>query len=348
MTTTLKTNVDRRQFLRVTSIAGGGMLLATFFEPLTKFGLLSAESYADFAPNAYIKITPDGIVTIVAKNPEIGQGVKNMLPMIIADELDVEWKNVRIEQGDFDMRNFTNQGAGGSTATPQNWTPMRRVGAAARLMLITAAAQTWSVPEAECTTSAGVVSHKASGRSLKYGQLVDKAATVPAPTLDATLDSKLKDPKDYKIIGTSLPGVDTHAIVTGKPLYGIDVTVPGMLYASFEKCPVFGGKVVSANVDEIKAQPGIKHAFVVEAPTPLNLSGLVGGVAIVGDSFWQVQTARKKLKVTWDEGPTASQSSAGFAAQSVALSKQPAQRNLRKDGDFDGAMKGAARTALYY
>jgi isoquinoline 1-oxidoreductase subunit beta len=338
---TIKTEVSRRQFLRVSAIAGGGILLATYFESADAATAWAAQPAADFVPNAYIRITPDGIVTIVAKNPEIGQGVKNMLPMIIADELDVEWKNVRVTQGDLDMRNFTGQGAGGSTATPQNWTPMRRVGAAGRAMLVAAAAQTWGVPEADCETSAGVVMHKASNRRLSYGQLVDKAATITPPDL-ATV--KLKDPKDYKIIGTNVRGVDTHSIVTGKPLFGIDTKVPGMLHAVFEKCPVFGGKVVSANLDEIKAQPGVKYAFVVEGQTPVVLSGLVSGVAIVADSFWQAQSARKKLKVTWDEGPTATQNSVEFAAKSLELSKQPAQRSLRKDGDFDTALKGAAKT----
>ncbi len=338
MTTSLR--LDRRNFFKVSSIIGGGIMFAAYIDTLDAATAWAAEPAGEFTPNAFIKIFPDGMVSIVAKNPEIGQGVKNMLPMIIADELDVEWKSVRVEQGLFDMRNFQNQGAGGSTATPSNWLPMRRVGAAARAMLVTAAAQTWSVPESECSTSAGVVMHT-SGKKLKYGQLCDKAATVTAPDL-ATV--KLKDPKDFKIIGTKQHGVDNHLIVTGKPLYGIDMVLPGMLYACFHKCPVFGGKVVSANVDEIKSMPGIKYAFVVEGLAPLQLNSLVSGVAIVGDSWWQVQTARKALKVTWDEGPTATQSSAGFEAQSVELSKQPAQRSLRKDGDFDSAIKGAAKT----
>ena len=340
-------NVNRRQFLRVTSIVGGGVLLATYIETANA-ATAWAMTPADFVPNAYIRITPDGIVTIIAKNPEIGQGVKNMLPMIIADELDVDWKNVRIEQGLFDSVKYQpTQGAGGSTATPQNWTPMRRVGAAARAMLVAAAAQTWSVPESECDTASGVITHRASGRKLSYGQLVDKAATMPAPDL-ATV--KLKDPKDYRIIGTKVPGVDNHAIVTGKPLYGIDITMPGMLSAVFEKCPVFGGTVKSANLDEIKAQPGVKHAFVIEGSTPLNLQGLLSGVAIVADSWWQADSARKKLKVVWDEGPTAEQSSVAFAAKSLELSKQPPQRSLRKDGDPDAALKGGAKTveAAYF
>jgi isoquinoline 1-oxidoreductase beta subunit len=191
------------------------------------------------------------------------------------------------------------------------------------------------VPESELETAAGVVHHRASGRKLTYGELTTKAATVPAPDLETV---KLKDPKDYKIIGTRVKGVDVQKIVTGKPLYGIDVVVPGMLYASFVKAPVFGAKVATANLDELKREPGIKHVFVVDGGT--NLAGLLGGVAIVGDTWWATRAARNKLKVTWAEHPTSQQSSALFAKQAADLSKQPAHRNLRKDGDIDTALQG--------
>ena len=239
-----KTPVDRRQFLRVSALAGGGVLLATYIEPFANADAKlagAAAPAADFMPNAFIRIAPDGIITIIAKNPEIGQGVKTMLPMLIADELDADWSQVRIEQGKLDTVNYQpRQSAGGSTATPSNWTPMRRVGAAGRAMLVTAAAQTWNVPESELTTRAGMVIHQASNRRISYGELAAKAATLPAPSLESV---KLKDPKDFTIIGKGVPGVDNHAIVTGKPLFGIDVTLPGMLYAVFEKSPVFGAKV---------------------------------------------------------------------------------------------------------
>ena len=331
------TPVSRRAFLRVSAIAGGGILLASYIEPLGAAESVGASSPGDAALSAFVRITPDGIVTIVAKNPEIGQGVKTMLPMLIAEELDVEWKNVRIEQGDLDTKNFQGQVAGGSTATPSNWLPMRRVGAAGRAMLVATAAQNWGVPVAECDTEKGVVRHAASKRSATYGELATKAAAGTPPDL-ATV--KLKDAKDFRIIGQRVRGVDTHAIVTGVPMYGIDVTVPGMLYATFVKCPVFGGKVASANVDAIRTMPGVRHAFVVEGGTALN--GLMPGVAIVADSWWQAKGARLKLKVTWDEGRTAEQSSATFATQAAALSKQPAQRSLRRDGDVVAALASAA------
>ena len=340
--------VDRRSFLRVTAIAGGGVLLGSYVRVLgATEALASTTSAGEFVPNAFIRLTPDGIVTIIAKNPEIGQGVKTMLPMLIADEMDVEWKNVRIEQGMFDPSKFQAQSAGGSTATPTNWMPMRQVGAAARAMLVTAAAQTLNVPESELETSAGVVHHRPSNRSVPYVKLIDKAATLPAPDL-ATV--KLKDPKDFKIIGTRVTGVDVRDIVRGKPMFGIDVTLPGMLYASYVKCPVFAGKVVSANIDAIKSEPGIKHVFVIEGGTQGGLMGLMPGVAVVGDNWWLVQQARRKLRVTWDEGETASQSTTGFAAQAAQLSKQAPQRNIRKDGDVDAALKGAAKVveAAYF
>jgi isoquinoline 1-oxidoreductase beta subunit len=340
-------HVDRRSFLRVTALAGGGVLLGSYLKVFDSADAFAATpGAAEFAPNAFIRMTPDGIVTIIAKNPEIGQGVKTMLPMIIADELDVDWAKVRIEQAPLDTVKFTGQGAGGSTATPTNWLPMRRVGAAGRAMLVTAAAQTWGVPESECETASGTVTHRGSNRSLPYGQLLEKAATVKPPELDKV---QLKDPKQFKIIGTRVHGVDNHSIVTGKPLYGIDMTMPGMLYAAYVKCPVFGGKVVSANVDEIKTLPGVKQAFVVEG-NGAQLNGLVPGVAIVADNWWLAQQARKKLNITWDEGPTAQQSSVAFATKAGELSKQPPQRQVRKDGDVDAALKGAAKvvTAEYF
>ena len=335
--------VDRRSFLRVTAIAGGGMLIGSYIRPAESLAASTASlapdgSAATFAPNVFIRITPDGAVTIVAKNPEIGQGVKTMLPMLIAEELDVDWKRVTVEQADSEPAKYGQQSAGGSNATPSNWMELRRVGAAGRQMLVDAAAAAWGVPAAACHTTAGVVHHRGSGRSTAYGDLVARASTLAPPALDTVA---LKDRKDFRIIGTRVPGVDNRSIVTGKPLFGIDVTVPGMRYAVFEKCPVFGGKVASANLDAIKALAGVRDAFVVEGGEALE--GLVGGVAIVADTWWHARKARESLRVQWTEGATSAQSSASFAARAAELAKHPGERTLRKDGDVDAALAGAAK-----
>jgi isoquinoline 1-oxidoreductase beta subunit len=333
-----KTAVDRRQFLRVSALAGGGVLLATYIEPVANASARLAgatKPAAEFQPNAFIRITPDGSITIIAKNPEIGQGVKTMLPMIIADELDADWSKVKIEQAPLDTTKFQRQSAGGSTATPTNWLPMRKVGATARAVLVSAAAQTLGVAESELTTSNSTVIHKASNRQVSYGALATKAATLTAPDMETV---KLKEPKDFTIIGKGMPGVENHKIVTGQPIFGIDVTVPGMLYAVFEKSPVFAAKVKSANVDAIRKEPGVKHAFVVDGGT--QLSGLLGGVAIVADTWWNAKAARSKLQVVWEDHPTSQQSSASFDARAAELSKKPPMRSLRKDGDVEAAFNG--------
>ncbi len=337
--------IDRRSFLKVSALGTGGVLLSVYLEPRASAQGRGGPPPPPPDPHTYIKVAPDGTVTIIAKNPEVGQGIKTMLPMLIADELDVDWKNVKIEQADFDDRKYAGQIAGGSTATPTNWIPMRQAGAAGRALFITAAAQTWNVPESELSTGSGKVMHKASGKSIGYGDLAAKVATLPMPELTAV---KMKDPADYKIIGHTETQYDLHNIVTGKPIFGIDMKLPGMLYAVYEKCGVFGGKVASSNIEEIKKMPGVKFAFVVDrpditAPVIPQEPGLESGIAIVADTWWQAQSARKKLQVTWNEGPRANFSSVEFAQNADKMSKATPQRNLRNDGDVDAAFKSAAK-----
>ncbi len=264
--------IDRRSFLQLSALAGGGLALNFYRLPLA--AAQGPGKPPDLTPQAFIKIAPDGVVTIMARASESGQGMRNMLPMLIAEELDVDWEDVRVEQAELNEKIYGAQFSGGSSNTPQGWEPMRRVGAAGRQLLMTAAAQTWGCrwPNAQRNRAASSGCRRrqaerrrcrssgfqpgaaaASGRSAGYGELAAKAAALPPPALSSV---KLKDPKEYRIIGHSQPGVDTHSIVTGKPIFGIDVQLPGMLYACIEKAPVFAGKVKTANIDQVKALPG--------------------------------------------------------------------------------------------
>ncbi|QQS48020.1 MAG: molybdopterin-dependent oxidoreductase [Acidobacteriota bacterium] len=338
-----KTDLNRRTFLKATALAGGGFMLGLYSKAATAFAQGRGMAAPPLVPIDFVSIAPNGIVTITSKNMEIGQNVLNTLPMLIAEELDVDWKDVKIVRADADNK-YGPQFTGGSSATPMNWDPMRQVGAAARQMLIAAAAQTWSVPESECTTASGRLFHKASNRSMGYGGLASKAATMSVPDLRTI---KLKDPKDYKIIGTSTISVETKEILTGKPIFGIDVTLPGMLYAVFQRTPVLGGKAVSANLDVIKAIKGVKHAFIVEGrPLPNDYPnylfedpGFESGVAIVADSWWAAASAREKLEVKWDFGKWGTQDSSENAKKAIELSRQPPARTLRQDGDVEAVFK---------
>ncbi len=335
--------LDRRSFLKITALAGGSIALGLYRRPFA-FAQAPGKRPA-FQPVAFVRIEPGGTVTVMAKNPEIGQGIKTMLPMLIAEELDVEWKDVRVEQAMVNQDVFGPQFAGGSMSTPMNWDPLRRVGAAWRQMLIRAAAQTWGVPESECATDCCKVVHTASNRKLTYGELAAKAATLTPPDLKSV---KLKDPKDFRIIGKSQAGVDNRAIVTGKPLFGIDVSLPGMLHAVIQKCPVFGGKVKSANTDEVCKLPGVRKVLVLDGmlvadPASAWDAGMEPGVAILADTWWQAQNARKSLKVEWDNGRGASQSTDEFAKRAVELLKSPPANPVRSYGDVSGAFKSAPK-----
>jgi isoquinoline 1-oxidoreductase beta subunit len=343
--------LNRRSFLQISALTGGGLALGFFDLP---FASAQFGPQAALSPTAFIHIATDGTITLMAKAPEIGQGVKTMLPMMIAEELDVDWNKVKVEQADLDDI-YGGQSAGGSTSTQSNYLPLRRVGAACRQMLISAAATRWGVPAAECTTTPGRVLHAASERSFSYGEVAVDACALTPPSMDSI---KLKDPKDFRIIGKPHANVDNHAIVTGKPLFGIDVKVPGMLHAVLAKSPVYGGKVKNANIDEIKKMPGVRHVLVIsdaqagpagpsdsqiEPGIVIVATGVEPGVVIVADLWWQAQSARSKLKVDWDNGPAAAQSSEKFAARAAELLKAPPTDTLRAYGDVDGALKTAAK-----
>jgi isoquinoline 1-oxidoreductase beta subunit len=337
--------LSRRAFLLASAAVGGGLLLDFSFPGAAAAAAATHAAAAPGTINAYIRIAPDDIVTITCKNPEIGQGIKTSFPQIIAEELDVDWSNVRTEMAVVDESKYGRQFAGGSLSIPMNYDPLRRAGAAGRQMLMTAAAKTWGVPVSECETTPGVVHHKPTGRSLKYGALASKAASVPPPDLQTVA---LKDPKDFRIIGQPFGGVDSPLIVTGKPIFGIDASVPGMLYAVFERCPVHGGKFVSANLDAARAMPGVRQVLVVNAPdvgdTPFAgmQMGLVDGVAVVADSWWRANKAMQKLQIKWDKGPHADHSSAAYARQAAELAQKEPVKVVRSDGDHKTAFANAA------
>lgn len=325
--------ISRRAFLATGLAVGGGLLLTLRFS--------ETASAQDALIAAYVKIAPDGIVTLTAKNPEIGQGMKTTLPMLIADELDVDWQNVRVEQAMLDPI-YGPQFAGGSLGTPLNWIPMQQVGAAARQMLISAAARTWGVPPAQCMTRQGVVRHPQSGRTLTYGALAEKAAALHAPDLASVT---LKSPNEYTIIGKFTGGVDSARVLDGEPLFGIDVSLPQMSYAVYEKSPVFGGRVVRANLEEIKAMPGVRDAFILRgagADAAVKM-GLVDGVAIIADKWWDTQKALQKLRVEWSPSAARAQSTAAFEQQATQLAREAPHALIRRDGNLDAALRGAHR-----
>jgi isoquinoline 1-oxidoreductase beta subunit len=335
---------SRRQFIK--SVSAGGLLLA--FSIPNASASASGRNRGSALLNAFVRIAPDGIVTIMAKNPEMGQGVMTSLPMLIAEELDVDWANVRVEQADFDPARFGVQRAGGSRSIPLNWEDLRRVGAVARAMLIQAAARKWKCPAGECQTEPGLVVHAPSGRKASYGELALACAEIKPPDAHAV---PLKDPKDYRIIGKPIPQVQAPAIVKGAPVFGIDVVRPGMLYAVYARAPVFGARVESADLAAAMAVKGVHKAFVVagdpDALTPapgFNGAGLVPGVAVVAESWWAARRARDALKIKWSEHPTAAQSSKAFREQANAFhAAGKGQSTIRNDGDFGQAVARAAK-----
>jgi isoquinoline 1-oxidoreductase subunit beta len=331
-------SVSRREFIRVSTLAGGGFALSLSLpgEGWAQAGQALDDTAKQFTPNPFIKITPENIITILAKNPETGQGVKTSLPMIVAEELDADLATIVVEQAGL-RADVGPQFAGGSRSTPDNYLRLRQAGATARVMLVEAAAQTWNVPAAELTTEKGKVIHPSSGRSLTYGQLATKAATLPVPD-EKTV--RLKKEGEFRVMGSRIGGVDNPAIVTGQRLFGIDQKLPGMVYAAYEKCPVYGGKMIRANTDRIKQLPGVLDCFVLEGTD--NINGLKPGVAIIADSTWSAFAAKRQLQVEWDETSGTGHSSEAYTAQAAELAKGPGV-NVRNDGDVQAAFASAAK-----
>ncbi len=331
--------LGRREFLK---LSGLGLVLGAYLRlegdvwaTDVRSGTAPASDGAQL--NAFVRIAPDGRVFIAAHTPEVGQGVRTALPMLVAEELDVDWAQVTVEPVPLDSA-YGPQMAGGSRSVPNNFTPLRQAGAVARSLLVSAAALTWGVEAAACRTEAGTVRHEATGRSATYGELVSLASTLPLPARETV---KLKDARDYRIIGRRIGGVDNASLVTGRPLFGIDQTLPGLLHAVYVKCPVFGGKVASVDLVAVKARPGVVDAFVVEGTS--NLNGLLPGVAIVARSTWAAFQARAALQVSWEEGDRAKDSWAGFVERAQTMKGQPGEQKPREQGDVETAFSAAAK-----
>jgi isoquinoline 1-oxidoreductase beta subunit len=340
-------NTSRREFLKSSAAGGAGLLLAFYLPAIAAQADATEQT---FKPTAYIFIEPHGDVRLVVTRSEMGQGVRTALAMILAEELDADWSRVKIEQGDCDPE-YGDMTTGGSMSIRSSWDPLRKAGATARDMLLTAAADTWGVAKAECSVPGGsVVEHKKTGRKATYGQLALKASAVPVPK-----DGPLKDPKDYRIVGTARPRVDGQHIVIGEAHYGIDTKVPGMLYAVVARPLVFGGKVKKFDATRALAVPGVRKVFEVPAVEMPPLFGeerkpdsghqhyLWGGVAVVADSTWQAIAGRRALTIDWENGPGAEESTEKQRATLTELLKTPG-KELKKIGDPDAAISSAAKT----
>lgn len=296
---------SRRLFLQLSLALGGGLTI----------GFSSTAKAQDaVAIGNYITIKPDGKIIILAKNPEIGQGIKTALAMIIADELDADWNDVTVETAPVDEARFGPQRAGGSMAITLNWTLMRQVGASARLVLLQAAASRLNVPISELTTSEGRIIHSPSGRSLSYGDVASEAASLPAPALS---EVKLKSPSEFNIIGTPRQGVDNAKVLTGEPIFGIDMELPGLKYAVLLKAPVYGAKIKSFDIDHAKTLSGVENVFVIEGKEGTH--GLKPSIALIGTNWWLLNNAKQQLNVEWDDAFGEAHDSAIYDAKAHEL-----------------------------
>jgi isoquinoline 1-oxidoreductase beta subunit len=322
-------NVSRREFLRTGLLAGGGLVLG-FHLP----GLATAQpgkKEGPFALNAFVRVGADDSVTVVVNHSEMGQGPYTSVPMLVAEELDADWAKVRYEAAPVAaVYNHTVYGiqiTGGSTSTWTEWDRVRKAGAAARAMLIAAAAAEWNVDAATCATEPGHVIHAASGKRVAYGKLAEKAADLKPPE-----NAKLKDPRNFRLVGRPTRRLDTPDKVCGKAIFGLDVQVPGMLTALVARPLVFGGKVKSYSADKAKTVPGVKH--LVQIPR---------GIAVVADGFWPAKKGREALEVVWDDGPLAGLDTRTQLEQYAELAKRPGV-TARKEGDVAEALTKAAKT----
>ncbi|WP_276497167.1 xanthine dehydrogenase family protein molybdopterin-binding subunit [Pontibacter litorisediminis] len=325
-----KTQESRRSFMKLFAVAGGGLVLGfnSTSSVASALGLIDASNLSaaaiDF--NSYLSISPENIITILSPNPELGQNIKTSFPMIVAEELDADWTKVKVVQAPLDTTKFERQVTGGSGAVPHSWERLRKAGATARQMLLEAAAKRWNVAESSLTTENGMVVHMASGRKLSYGELATEASKLPVPT-----EVKLKETKDFRLIGTAVRNVDNHEMITGKPLYGLDLYKEGMLFAMIQRPEAFGMKLKSVDAAAAKAMPGI-----VDVVTFKN------NVAVVGKSTWQVMKARKALKIAYEKDG-ALESTADHDRLFKELLDSPEANVRRKDGDVEAAFKKAAK-----
>jgi len=335
--------LKRRQFLQASgfglALTAGGRVVKVMAASDTEPSTLSA----------YISIGQGGVITIGAPNPEVGQGVNTSLPMIIAEELDAAWSDVKVVSAPVDASRFGAQFAGGSLSVPMRWDELRRVGATARAMLLESASINLGVPMAELSTQDSRVIHNASGRDLTYAELALGASKLPLPDTD---DLILKSADQYRLLGKRITNASAAAIAQGEPLFGIDVQVPGMVYACFVKCPHIGGAPVAANLEEIKARRGVLDAFIIEGEAGpytfdiRNSTRVSPGVAIVASDTWSAMRARESLKVDWDTSSASSDDSEQIAAAARAAAKQAKGTEIvRSAGDVTAAMADASATA---
>ena len=306
--TLIKTQYGRRSFLKASALTGGGLMLGFNWlascQPTHEEVLAMPDEWFDF--NSYLKIGDNGVVTIFSPNPEFGQNVKTSMPMIVAEELDVNWEKVLVEQAPYSPEQFPGapfgQFSGGSMGILSKWNPLRMAGASARQMMKEAAAQSWQVPVDEITTEAGVLYHQASGKSAKYGEMASAASQVPVPE-----EVEMKSPGEYKIIGHSKKNVEGKGIVTGQPMFGVDYRKEGMLIAMIVQPPAFGMKLNSiSNADEVKSLSGIKAVFPIKTYNPDYKKGIFDTnafpelIAVVGNSTWEVMQAKKRVRAEWE------------------------------------------------